>query len=177
MTRKSVFSAALVAGLVAILSLAQAQDAAQQPAQRPGGPGQDQGGRRFDPAQMRERMMGGIKEQTGANDEEWRAMQPKIEKIMTIQRDLRPGFGMMGGGRFRDGAEGAQQSKVSEAQRALRSALEDKNTPAEELTRKVGAYREARDRAREELKEAQKGLKGSVSPRAEAALVLNGILD
>ena len=178
MTRRFVFSTVLAGGLAAFLSVVQAQDPNQPPPGGPGpGPGGEGRGRRFDPAQMRERMMGNIKEQTGATDEEWRAMQPKVEKVMSLQRDLRPGFGFGGGfGRPREGGEGPQ-SKVAEAQRSLRNALEDKNTPPEELTRKLAAYREARDRARQELAEAQKELKTGISPRAEAALVMSGILD
>ena len=179
MTRKLVFSTVLIGGLAAIFSLAQAQDPNQPP---PGGPGQggrEEGRRRWDPAQFRDRMMSGIKDQTGATEDEWRAMQPKVEKIMGLQRDLRPmmsGFGGFGGfGRSRDGGEGQQggqppqgfqpQGRVSEAQRGLRSALDDKNTPADELTRRLAAYREARDRAREELKETQKDLKAGINPR------------
>src|SRR5205814_10221636 len=70
--------------------------------------GQGQGGGRgnFDPAQMRERMMSRIKEQLGATDEEWKAIEPKVDKVMTAQRESRGGFGFGGFGRGGPGGGG-----------------------------------------------------------------------
>src|SRR5689334_16497116 len=51
-----------------------------------------------DPAAFRERMMNGIKERMAATDDEWKVLQPKIEKVMTAQRNARGGgFGGFGG--------------------------------------------------------------------------------
>lgn len=157
----------LAIGSLAAFSLVQAQEA--RPRREGAGPPQE--GRRFDLGQMRERMMSNLKEQLVVSEDEWKAMQPKVEKIMTLQRDTRAGFG--GFGRMRDEQP---QSKVAEAQRDLRKAVDDKAS-AEDIAKKLTAYREARDKARDELKEVQKELKGQVKPQQEAVLVLNGFLD
>src|SRR4051812_47735368 len=57
----------------------------------------------FDPAQFREQMMNRMKEQLGSNDDEWKVLSPKIEKLMTAQRDARVGFGGGFGGQRRGG--------------------------------------------------------------------------
>ena len=59
--------------------------------QQQGQQGQQRGN--FDPAQARERYLAQIKEQLGASDEEWKALQPKVEKVLTAQRDNRRGGG------------------------------------------------------------------------------------
>src|SRR5437867_5400501 len=63
---------------------------------------QNQGRGNFDPAQFRERRMNQLKEQLGATDDEWKAIQPKVEKVMNAQREMRGGggfgFGGPGGG-------------------------------------------------------------------------------
>src|SRR5436190_17070221 len=75
-----------------------------------------QGGRRggrggnFDPAQARQMMMDRLKEQLGASDDEWKVLQPKVEKVMDSRRDAQTGgggLGFLGGGGGRGGAGGA----------------------------------------------------------------------
>jgi hypothetical protein len=146
--------------------------------------GQQRGQRgNFDPAAMRERMMNGIKERLGATDEEWKVLQPKIEKVMTAQRDGRGG-GFTGGrgGRDRGGnnntnAAAGEQSAVAKASADLRAALEDKSMSAEEITRRLTVYREAREKSRADRAAAQKELKDVLSARQEAVLVSSGLLD
>ncbi len=150
-------------------------------AAQPGGGGRDAGGRDggrggrggFDPAQWRQRMMDGIKESLGVADEEWKLLQPKIEKITTLQQQLRGG---MFGGR-RGGAEGAPTSEVEQKAQALRTALENKETKNDELAQKATALRTAREKVRTEIAKAQTELRELLTPRQEAQLVLQGILD
>ena len=154
-----------------------------------GGGGNGGGGRgNFDPAAMRQRMLDGIKEQLGANEDEWKVLQPKIEKVMTAQRETRGSMFGGRGGRTRggDNAGGATpapaatdqpQSKTAKAQQDLRKALEDKGTAPEELTKKLTALREARDAAKAELVAAQKQLKEVITVRQEAVLVSSGMLE
>jgi hypothetical protein len=137
-------------------------------------PGQEPGPRRGgDPAQMRERMLNNIKEQMSVSDDQWKALAPKVEKVMTLQRELR------GGGMGGRGGEAANppESKVAQTQRDLRTALENKDAPPTEIAQKLAAYREARDKARAELQAAQKDFKEGGTPRQEAVLVANGLLD
>ena len=64
--------------------------------------GGGQGGGGFDPEQFRQRMQERLKERLAASDEEWKVIQPKIDKVMTLQRQSTSGRGMgmlFGGGR------------------------------------------------------------------------------
>jgi hypothetical protein len=146
-----------------------------------GGGGGGGGGRgNFDPAQMRERFMNQIKERMGATDDEWKVLAPKIEKIQTAQRETRGGGGFGGGGR-RGGGDGGGDNQpttaVGKASAELRTALENKDTPAEEITKKLSALREARDKARADVAAAQKELKEVLTARQEAVLVTMGMLE
>jgi len=128
----------------------------------------------FDPAQFREQMMNRMKEQLGSNDDEWKVLSPKIEKLMTAQRDARVG-GFGGGGRR--GGDTQNQTATAKASAELRTALENKDTPAPEIAAKLTALREARDKARAELTAAQKELKEILTQRQEAVLVTMGMLE
>ena len=162
-------------------------------AQDGGNPGGDRGGDRqpggdrgqrgnFDPAEWQKRMMERFKEQLKAPDDEWAVIQPKLEKVMTAQREARAG-GMFGGrgGRGGPGGPGGDQqqdtSALGVASRELRTALENENTSGEELDKKLAAFREARAKAQANLEAARKDLKEILSPRQEASLVMIGILE
>jgi hypothetical protein len=159
-------------------------------------PGQGQGqGRRggggggnFDPAQFRAQQMARIKDALGATDEEFTALQPKLEAVMTAQRDTRAGgFGGGRGGR-RGGQQGdtnaqPQQtppggdSAVAKAQAELRAVLDNKDSKPEEIKAKLTALRAAREQAKTALAAAQKDLKDLLTQRQEAVLVNMGYLD
>jgi len=151
---------------------------------------QNQGRGNFDPAQMRERMMNRIKEQLGASDDEWKAIQPKVEKVMTAQRESRGGgFGFGGGGGGRGGpgggggggggggADQAPTTAVGKASADLRTTLESKDAAPETIAKKLATLREARDKARKDVADAQKDLKEILTQRQEAVLVINGMLE
>src|SRR5512133_4166844 len=71
----------------------------------PGGPGGGGfGGGRPTMEQIRERMATRMKEQLGVNDEEWKALQPKVEKVQQLQ--FQQNAGRMGGFRGRGGPGG-----------------------------------------------------------------------
>ncbi len=161
----------VLGSLLLIPVLALTQDAPQ---------GQDQGRRRGDPAQMRERMMNNVKEQMGVNEDEWKALAPKVEKVVTLQHELRSASGMggFGGGPGGRGEAGDQPpTKLAQAQRDLRTALENKDTPAPDIAKRLADFREARDKVRAEFETAQKALKAGITPRQEAVLVMTGLLD
>ena len=154
-------------------------------------------------AEMRQRMMDRMKEMIGASDDDWKAMQPKIEKIQQLQRNVNPrGMGMMmgppgggpggpgggppdGGGPggpppgFGGGPDGGgQQSDVQQKLRDLRKALQNKDTPADELKAKAQAYRDAKAAAKIELAKAQDDLSQSVTdPHQQSALLAMGVLE
>ena len=186
-------SLVLMASLCALLgfSWAHAQD---QPARgkhrggggadaaAPGGPGGPGGGRGFDGTRMR---LQRIKDQMAPTDDEWKELSPKIEKVLKLEAEVRPMpmGGRRGGPRegapaeTPPGAQAAPANPVTQARTDLNKAVEDKSASADDIAKKLADYREARDKAHDELVVAQKDLKKSVKPRQEAVLVLNNVLD
>jgi hypothetical protein len=174
MNRRRIFLSVLVLSLAAVPFFAFAQE------QRGG----DRGN--FDPARFREEMMNRFKEDLGAKDDEWTVLQPKLEKVMNAQRDsMMSRFGGFGGrGRGSDrgdrgGDRGGDQnaSPVTQASRELRDALENKETPNDQIVAKLKALRDARAKVKADLEAAQKDLQSVVTPRQEAVLVSRGMLD
>jgi len=160
--------------LIAMLSpLAMAQDNTggnndrQRGGQNGGGGGGGGGG------DWRARMAERLKEDLGATDDEMKVIQPKIEKLMTAQRDMGGfGFGGRGGPGGRGGdSENETLSPAQQASRDLRTTLENKSASAEEIAAKLKALREARTKAREAITAAQKELKEVLTQRQEAVLV------
>ena len=141
-----------------------------------GGPGGGQ--RRFDPAQFRQRMLDRMKDELGASDDEFKAIQPKLEKVFELQRDARGG-GMRGGRRGGPDAAATDQPKsaVQKAQEDLRKTLENKDAPADEIKTKMVALRDAKSKAKEDLVKAQADLRDLLTQRQEAVLVMAGLLD
>lgn len=187
----------LVAALAVMVLAAAVSTTFGQQAPPPGGnqgAGGNQGGRgnRRDPAQMRQQMNDRMKELLGASDDEWKVLQPQIEKVQTLQRasTSRSGFRLLfnnngnngGGGRGGRGRGGQQPdntppSAVEEKSKELAAAIENKDTKPEEYKAKLAAYREARNQAKADLGKAQESLREVVTVRQEAVLVELGLLD
>lgn len=182
--------------VLGLMALGMAEQARGQDAPPPpppgggGGGGGPGGGGRFDPAQMRQMMLDRMKEQLNASDDEWKAIEPRIEKVMEAQRDTRGAGGMRlgppGGGRGGPGGGGRggppgfgsdPNSPVSKAAEELRSGLDDSNTNPQELAKRLAAYREAREQARAKLTVAQKELKDLLSQRQEAVMLMMGMIE
>jgi hypothetical protein len=172
---------------------------------RRGGQG-GQGGGNFDPAQFQQRMNERIKETLKATDEEWAVIQPLLEKVQTKQRDARAGGfgggGMLGGGRRGQGGQGGQGAAPGAQQPAdqnnqgnqqgrgnrgggatspeadaLRTALENDSTSADDIKAKLTALRESRKKAQGELEQARADLEKVLTAKQEATLVLMGVLE
>ena len=133
---------------------------------------------------FRARMETFMKEQLGATDDEWKAIQPKLEKVLTAQRDMRGGMmGMMGrrngGGRNNADAQAPQEnpSPVATATKDLRDTLDNKDATPAEIKAKLTALRDARAKAADALKAAQKDLTEILTARQEAVLVGMSILE
>jgi hypothetical protein len=178
----------LVAALVLTMGMSASAFAQAQGGQGGGGNRGQNGGRQrgnFDPAQMRERYMNQIKEQLASPDDEWKLIQPRLEKVLNAQRETRSSrFGSFGnrggrnrGGNTADNRNNQPQSPVAQASEDLRKALDDKSTPPEEITKKIAALHEAREKAKTDLAAAQKDLRELLSVRQEATLIASGILD
>jgi len=166
-------------------------------AQPPGGGGQGGAGGRggqggqFDPAQMRQRMMEYMKQQLGADDAAWKVLEPRLTKVMDLNRQAqgtgRGGMlGMMGGARGQRGgnATGGQGTRrgpqqdpatmtgVEKALEQLRVTLENQSASPEEIKTQLTTLREAREKVRSELATAQQELKKILTVRQEAQLVM-----
>jgi hypothetical protein len=165
LSRMNMFKKALLlSGVAAALSFGTAQVNAQQG--------------NFDPEQMRQRMMERAREQLGVtNDDEWKVVSERLEKVMTARRDASAGaFGGFGrggggGGRRRGGFFGEEPQEAKD----LRAAIEAK-APAEEIKAKLDKYRAYKKSKEAELVKAQEKLKEVLNARQEAAAVLAGWL-
>ena len=191
----------LVLALAAVIGgcwLAEALSQPRRPGEdRPGGearPGSDRGrGDRGDMRarmeEFRRRMSDRMREQLGASEEEWKVLQPRIEKVQQLQRQGRGGFGGFGGRsrgrggrpgeatRRPEGAPEREQSEVEMKTEALRSLLDDEASGAPAIKAALDALRNARLKAQRDLDAARKELREVVTMRQEARLVLNGILE
>jgi len=137
--------------------------------------------------QMRQQMAERMKEQLGVTDEEWKVMQPLIDKVMTLSREARGGGmgGMMGGRRGgRPGGDSnaappsdRPQSDIQKASEALQKLLDDKDSTPEQIKAALATYREVRAKARAALEAAQKQLREICNMRQEARFVSMGLLD
>ena len=173
---------------------------------RPGGEGaqpSDRGPVDRNPEQMRARMQEmmnqRMKEQLGiTGDDEWKVIQPRLQKVQDLSRQVSPGGrmgtfggrGMVGGpgGRGQGPGQGPgpdargttpdrELSTVEKAAQELQDLLATEAPKADDIKAKLTAYRTAREKAKTDLAKAQEELKQAVTIRQEAALVLMGMLN
>jgi len=200
--QRKVITIGVVAGVLALviggLCLAQPPQGGNRGERGQRGGGQFQ----FDPARMAEmqqRMMERWKETLGADDEAWKVIQPRLTKMMELNRQQGMGggrgmmpFGMRGrGGDQGPGGRGGQQgdrprfpgqenrtpSEVEKAAEALNTTLENQSASADEIKQRLTALRAAREKAKTELAKAQQDLRQILTLRQEALLVSSGMLD
>lgn len=126
------------------------------------------------PEEMRQRMEQRMKESLAVTDDEWKALKPKVEKVQTLVRQVRGG----GMGFRRPGETPAADAPEVEKKLAdLQKLLQNKDSKAEDVAAALTAFREARTKAKAELEKAQAELKEGLTPRREAALVSQGLLE
>lgn len=136
-----------------------------------------QGMGQFDPSQMRAMMLGRIKQELNATDDEWKVIEPLVENVAEKQREARGGFGM-GRAMRRPGSEaGGPGADMSQEVEALRTALDSEESSSEDIKSKVEAVRADRKKKESELKSAREELRKVLTLRQEARLVLMGLLD
>jgi hypothetical protein len=134
-------------------------------------------------------MMDDLKTALGASDDEFAAIEPKIQTVMQDQRDATPRFGFFGGRGGRGGRGGGggfgggfggpttEPSAVQTALQDLQTTLDDPNASPDAIKAKLETLRQARSKARQELAVAQADLKSVLTQRQEAVMVLRGILE
>jgi hypothetical protein len=151
------------------------------------------GGRgNFDPEQMRQRMMDRYKEVLEVKtDDEWKVIEPRIQKVTEARREASSMGGMRGmfGGGGRRGGGGGGDNQGDQAQNRrnfgpqpsaaatdLQKAIDSKAS-ADTIKAKLAAYREDHKAKQASLEKAQEDLKKILNVRQEAAAVLAGLLD
>lgn len=168
--------------------------------------GGDEADREARAQQFRQQAEERMKSALGVNNEEWAVVSPLIEKVRQAQGQTRVGRGgMMGGPRGGQGGPGGQgaqggqrqggpaaagqqggprggqaaanQSPVAKASGELNTALQNENSSPETIQAKLQALREAKKKAQQNLAAAQEELRGVLTPRQEAQLVVMGLLD
>jgi len=142
---------------------------------------QDRGPRNFDPEQFRQRMMERVREELEITDDnEWRAIEPLVNKVFEARRELMGGRGFFGrprrGGPDGGPGRGPAFGQPSPELEALNRAIESKAS-ASELKAALAKYREARKAKEEALRKAQDDLRKVLTVRQEAIAVANGWLD
>lgn len=142
------------------------------------------GGGNWDPAQMQQRMLERYKERLEVtNDDEWKALEPLVQKVMDARMQTMAGIGRgmfgRGGGPGGDNNGGQRRGgfggEPSPAAEALQKAIDSKAS-ASELKAALAKYDEARKAKQAELDKAQANLRKVLSVRQEALATLNGLL-
>ena len=157
----------------------QGQGGGQRRNRQGGGPG----GGNWDPAQMQQRMMDGIKDRLEfTNDTDWSAVQPLVQKVLDARRDVGMGGGMralFGGGRNRGGDQGGGNrprgggmfGQPSPEEESLNKALED-NAPAAQIKDLLAKYKASKAAKQAKLEAAQDALKAVLTSKQEAQAYL-----
>jgi hypothetical protein len=180
----------VMAGAAAVMSLGTSQLVAQPNNGGQGGGG-GRGGRggNFDPAQMQQRMLERYKEVLEVtSDDEWKAIEPRVTKVMEARRDTMGGMGRGmfgrgpgGGGGNPPGGDQGQQRRggmfgaPSPEADALQKAIDSKASKAE-IKAAMEKYAASRKTKQADLEKAQAALRELLTPRQEAIATLNGLL-
>lgn len=177
----------VMAGIALAMTLGAGNLAAQNdpPAEGRGRGGGGRGG--FDPAQMQQRMMEGIRDQFAIKDDtEWKVVEPLVQKVMDARRDI--GFGGAGMGRmFRrpggDNNSGDQGNRrrgfgpePGPEDQALEKAIDSK-APKDELKAAMAKVRAAKKTKEAKLIAAQEELKKVLTTHQEAVALSIGLVN
>jgi hypothetical protein len=129
---------------------------------------------------MQQRVMDNIKTQLQCSDDEFTALQPYIQKVLTLQTatTLSRVGGLRVGGQNIGAMLSAGQppSDLQTASSELQAAIDDPATTPGVMESKLAALREARGKAQDDLSAAQDNLRSLLTQRQEGALVVMGLL-
>jgi len=182
----------VMAGMTAVMCLGVGQVLAQPSNGEKKGPsGNRDSGRPgrgdFDPARMQQFMMDRYKEMLEVtNDDEWKAIQPRVQKVTELRRESFSGMGRgffgrgpRGGDNPPPGDRGDQRRGMFGAPNpdadALQKAIDSKASKAE-LKAAMEKYVASRKAKQAEMEKAQAALRELLTPRQEAIATLNGLL-
>ena len=136
--------------------------------------------------EFRRRIAERMRERLEVNNEEWTALEPRIERILQLRSSTRVGFGRRSrsgrefGASGRTSGQGASRREPSAVQQrvaALRELLDDDSVTNEQITKGLTELRKAREEARAELDKARKDLRDLVTLKQEAYFVVMGFLN
>ena len=115
-------------------------------------------------------------------DEEWKSLSPQVEKVITAKQNMSSGAGMkwMSANNARPRFEASDATPATapgKAMQALREVAAQPEASKDEISGRVAAMRQARQKARADYDAAQQALLGALTPRQEAILMTLGVLD
>lgn len=153
---------------------------------RQGGPGGPGGRGGFDPAQMQQRLMDGVRRELGFTDDtEWKAVQPLVQKVWDTRVQNTGGFGRLFGGGRRGGDQGGgggnrrgggMFGNPGPEAEALQKAVDD-NAPSAQIKDLLAKYTSAQKAKQEKHEQAQADLRKVLTVKQEAAATLLGLLN
>jgi hypothetical protein len=147
---------------------------------------------------IQQRMLDNVQNQLGSSDDEFAALKPFVQKVLTQQmvtqtaranvmmRMFAAGQGAGnaaggpagGGPRFNIGSmlNGGQPSALQTAVEDLQAAIDNPDTPIGVYESKLAEYRDAKAKADADMAAAQDALRNLLTQRQEAILVTMGLL-
>jgi septation ring formation regulator EzrA len=168
----SVLSAALLAPALAFAQEDNGNAPPPPPSQNDNGG--NHGNHHANQQQFREHFEKRLKENLKVTDDEWKVIQPKLQKVFEARRDT---MGGMFGPRRNHDDNNQPKSAVQKAAHDLQKTLDNTNASADDIAKQLQDLRDAREKAKANLASAQKDLKDVLTQRQEAVLVMMGILD
>lgn len=183
MTRQKVLLLLLVAGLVSVVFIGQAFSQQGRRGGR-GGRGEaqtaEQRAERIE--QWRARMAERLRESLGVTEAEWETLQPMIEEVQTLARQLQAAAfgrprGRPRGGDDESASDSQPQTDIEAAAQALRELVGSETATIEELEAAMEAFRAAKAEVQAQLDAAREALRNELTVRQEGQFMLQGLLD
>lgn len=123
-----------------------------------------------------------IRSMMDVSDDEWKAMAPKIEKVIQAKRETATGAGM--NWTSSNNAKPVFQASTTRVDTApgramqdVRDAVADEKASKEDIAAKIAAVRKARQKARADYEAAQQALAEAITPRQLGVLMTLGIVE
>ena len=116
------------------------------------------------------------------DDEAWKNVSPKLEKVLAAKNNMNTGAGM----NWTTSSERKPEFKPSatrpntapgRALQAVREGVADETVSEEELAKRMTAVRETRKQARADYDAAQAELIAAITPRQQAFLMILGMVE
>ena len=136
----------------------------------------------MDPNAFQARMMEQLKGNLKATDDEWKVLEPKIEKVQTLQRQMRMDgmrgmFSSQRGSGNEQPTPPAPTTEIGKKTAELQKLLADEKSSLADIKAALKAVRDAREKVKADIAAAQKDLRDVVNVRQEAELVVIGTLE